>query len=131
MAPLRHPNCVELIGGCWEDGPDKLCIVLEFCSLGSVVDLLKDGDNTWYKPYHSIATDIASAFCYLHHYQPGNPLIHRDLKPANVLIAKGIVAKVADFGESTRLNEKEAMAMAEEHDGKVDILTMVSPVTTT
>ena len=28
MAPLRHENLVWLIGGCWTDGPDKLCIVL-------------------------------------------------------------------------------------------------------
>ena len=128
VAPIRHPNCVELIGGCWEDGPDKLCIVLEFCPLGSVVDLLKDEDNSWSSPYHSIATDITQGFVYLHHGQPGNPLIHRDLKPANVLIAKGIVAKVADFGESIRFNMKEASKLAKDgkHAGKADVLTMVS-----
>ena len=41
MAPLHHPNLVNLLGACWTDGPDKLCIVLEFCE-GSVADLLKD-----------------------------------------------------------------------------------------
>ena len=28
MAPLHHPNLVILEGACWNDGPDKLAILL-------------------------------------------------------------------------------------------------------
>merc|ERR1711998_572537 len=42
MAPLQHPNLVNLLGACWEDGPDKLFIVLELCTRGSLDDLMKD-----------------------------------------------------------------------------------------
>ena len=54
MAPLKHPNLVGLYGGCWADGPDKLCIVLEFCPKGSLKSLLKSarGNNyAWTEPY--------------------------------------------------------------------------------
>ena len=36
MAPLRHENLVQLHGGVWKEGADKLCIVLEFCARGSL-----------------------------------------------------------------------------------------------
>ena len=54
MAPLKHPNLVGLIGGCWADGPDKLCIVLEFCpkgSLKSLMEIAKDSNYEWAEPY--------------------------------------------------------------------------------
>ena len=37
MAPLSHPNLVKLYGGCWNEGADKLCIVLEFCARGDLL----------------------------------------------------------------------------------------------
>jgi hypothetical protein len=121
MAPLRHPNLVGLVGGCWTDGPDKLCIVLEYCSRGSLGCMAKDPSNTWEEHYHDITLGVALCFQYLHHEQPGKPLIHRDLKPDNVLIAGDGTAKVADFGESTRFEDTLA---ADEDDGALT-MTMV------
>ena len=120
MAPLRHPNLVGLIGGCWTDGPDKLCIVLEYCAKGTLGGMVKDPGNTWDEHYYDIALGVAQCFQYLHHEQPGEPLIHRDLKPDNVLIAGNGTAKVADFGESTRFEETLA---AEEDDGALTMTT--------
>ena len=125
MAPLRHPNLVGLVGGCWTDGPDKLCIVLEFCSKGSLGGMVKDPSNTWEAHYFGIALDVALCFQYLHHEQPGEPLIHRDLKPDNVLIAGDGTAKVADFGESTRFEDTLA---AEEDDGALTMTLVGTPM---
>ena len=44
MAPLNHPNLVKLYGGCWNEGPDKLCLVLELCPMGSLKTLM-DGTS--------------------------------------------------------------------------------------
>ena len=65
MAPLNHPNLVGLYGGCWTDGPDKLCIVLEFCPKGSLKGLLqsaKDNDYTWAEPY-DVLTPLMRRLC--------------------------------------------------------------------
>ena len=57
MAPLRHPNLVKLLGACWEEGPDKLCLVLEFCAKGSLRELLRcrDASLVWSAPYGGCA----------------------------------------------------------------------------
>ena len=123
MAPLRHQNLVGLVGGCWTDGPDKLCIVLEYCSKGSLGGMVKDPSNTWEEHYYEIALGVALCFRYLHHEQPGEPLIHRDLKPDNVLIANDSTAKVADFGEARRFNSAEA---GEEDNGDASIMEMTT-----
>ena len=112
MAPLRHANLVCMLGACWDDGPDKLALILEYCPNGSLEDLLEiegqHSSHTWESPFYDIVLGIARCFKYLHHEQSGNPLIHRDLKPANVLITNDLRAKVADFGESTRFDEEQA-----------------------
>ena len=54
---------------------------------------------------------------YLHHGL-AEPLIHRDVKPDNVLVGEGIIAKLADFGESTRFDKKTASTV------QSDVLSM-------
>ena len=51
MAPLHHPNLVRLFGGVWNEGADKLCIVLEFCANGSLKSFLEEEAGTWTKTF--------------------------------------------------------------------------------
>ena len=86
--------------------------MLEFCSRGSVNDLLKAEEHTWASAYYGIALGTARCFRYLHHEQPnGKALLHRDLKPDNVLVADDLSPKVADFGESRQYDAAEAQTM--------------------
>ena len=101
MAPLKHPNLVHLHGAVWNEGPDKLCLVLEYVSGGSLFELLAptqkmlayspfDGE-AWAGSRFGLALGIAKCFKYLHH-ELQKPLIHRDLKLANVLVDKSTLA---------------------------------------
>ena len=107
MAPLHHPNIVRLWGGVWTEGADKLCIVLELCKHGSLATFFREEVGTWEDPRRGLALGVAKCLSYLHH-ELAEPLIHRDIKPENVLVGEGIVAKVADFGESTHFDKKAA-----------------------
>ena len=107
MCPLHHSNLVRLYGGVWNEGADKLCIVLEFCANGSLRTFLKSDPGTWAGMRHGLAIGTAKALAYLHH-ELSEPLIHRDVKPDNILVGDDFVAKLADFGESRRFDKNEA-----------------------
>ena len=121
MAPLHHPNLVRLWGGVWDEGADKLCIVLEFCANGSLNTFLTKDARTWTGVRHGLAVGTAKGLAHLHH-DLAEPLIHRDIKPDNVLVSADVVAKLADFGESTRFDTK--LAKEDGHDENFDALTM-------
>ena len=107
MAPLHHPHLVRLWGGVWNEGADKLCIVLEFCANGSLKSFLKEDPGTWAGVRHGLAIGTAKGLAYLHH-ELSEPLIHRDIKPDNILVGDDVEAKLADFGESRRFDRKDA-----------------------
>ena len=84
-----------MFGAVWNEGPDKLCLVLEYVENGSLIDVLvpEDDLSTWASPRFGLAHGIAKCFRYLHH-ELSKPLLHRDLKPANVLVAAAMQPKV-------------------------------------
>ena len=114
-------NIVRLYGGVWNEGADKLCIVLEFCTNGSLESFLSDSAGTWAGQRHGFAVGAAKGLAYLHH-EFAEPLLHRDIKPDNVLVGDGLVAKLADFGESTRFDKESARRSS---TGNTATMTMV------
>eukprot|EP00210_Caulerpa_lentillifera_P002045 g1960.t1 len=89
-------------------------IVMEFCDLGSLKDLLKDFDlqtklrgsgNSQSSLLLKIALDISKGMLYLHQKN----VLHGDLKPQNILLkscptdAFGFVAKIGDLGLSRNM----------------------------
>lgn len=94
---LRHENIVEYRG--FIQKSHELYILLEYCSRGSLRDLLKKGPLLEVDTVNYIRQTL-QGLRYLHE----QGVIHRDIKAANLLLTEEGVVKLADFGVSTRIN---------------------------
>ena len=98
MYRVHHPNVVKLFGH-FED--NNYCyFIMEYIAGGNIYSLVqKTGfHNATTQQIASIMKDVISAVYFLHHMNP--KIVHRDIKPENVLLDKGMVAKLTDFGWS-------------------------------
>ncbi|XP_060974932.1 putative receptor-like protein kinase At3g47110 [Cannabis sativa] len=100
---IRHRNLVKILTCCSSidfNGDDFKALVFEYMRNGSL-DKWLHGENQSrglkFIQRLSIASDVASAICYLHDHCD-HPIIHCDLKPSNVLLDNEMVAHVSDFG---------------------------------
>lgn len=91
-ASLSHPNIVPVYDVGSED--NLFYIVMELVEGMTLKEQIeKEGRFEWRRALR-IAGQICSALSHAH----GNQIIHRDIKPHNILMTKGNVAKVTDFG---------------------------------
>ncbi|XP_034048212.1 serine/threonine-protein kinase NIM1 [Thalassophryne amazonica] len=104
MEVVQHPNVVRLYEVVCM--PSRVYLVLEYAGGGDLHNKIcnegKLPDNTSKITF----SQILSAIKYLHNIN----IIHRDLKAENVLFTSSGCVKVADFGFSTRVsNRNEAL----------------------
>ncbi|KAH9370428.1 hypothetical protein HPB48_008684 [Haemaphysalis longicornis] len=94
LRELWHDNLCSLVGVCVE--PPNVCVVSEYCSRGSLRDLL---ENEYIKLdamfVASLVADLVRGMVYLHESPVRS---HGDLRSANCLVDSCWVLKVADFG---------------------------------
>lgn len=111
MASVRHPNVISYLGVCAEPA----CIVTEYCSKGSLTDVLRRGRIStshaaaldWSRRLN-MAMDAAKGMLHLHLCDP--PIIHRDLKSPNLLVDKHWRLKVCDFNLSRVMEESVVLS---------------------
>eukprot|EP01087_Luapelamoeba_hula_P016538 TRINITY_DN5092_c0_g1_i1.p1 TRINITY_DN5092_c0_g1~~TRINITY_DN5092_c0_g1_i1.p1 ORF type:complete len:867 (-),score=116.54 TRINITY_DN5092_c0_g1_i1:250-2850(-) len=99
MTKLRSPYVINFVGA--SHVPNKLCLVTELCSLGSLNNLVFSDEGIKYGIILRMALHMALGVELLHK----NGVIHRDLKIDNfMLISKSgkapVMVKIADFGTS-------------------------------
>ncbi len=88
LALLDHPNIVRLERFAEADG--EALLVMEHVDGGSVEE------KAPFEP--AAAVKVMLQVVHALEYAHGKGVIHRDLKPQNVLLTKGGVVKVSDFG---------------------------------
>ena len=105
---ILHPNLVLFMGAIAE--PNKLCIITEYCSGGTLYNFLQNKQNkiSW-KFRLRILYEIAITMNFLHLNKP--QILHRDLKTSNILLTENINGmnnecsiKINDFGLSKIIN---------------------------
>ncbi|KAL1427125.1 hypothetical protein MTO96_017730 [Rhipicephalus appendiculatus] len=94
LRELRHDNLCSLVGVCVE--PPNVCVVTDYCSRGSLRDLLDNEDIRLDNMFvASLVDDLVRGMLYLHESPVRS---HGDLRSANCLVDSRWVLKVADFG---------------------------------
>ncbi|RHY04576.1 hypothetical protein DYB37_007705 [Aphanomyces astaci] len=114
MSSLRHPNTVLFMGVCLRD--QAFCIISEYCSRGSLYDILHTTKESHLHTMHTsgdrinedkesseggfhwnlrcrLALGAARGLLYLHSASP--PLVHGQLTSANILVDDSWNAKLA------------------------------------
>ena len=108
---VNHPNVVQVLGICFlnpaEASPGRRlpCLVMELMEM-SLTHFIEKYSRV---PLHvelSILVDVAQGLEFLHCNQN---IIHRDLSSNNVLLTKGLVAKIADFGVAKVMKQSKSM----------------------
>lgn len=92
---LDHPNVCRFVD-CFED-QSNVYILLEICSNGSLMNMLKARKRLTEPEARFYATQIIGAVKYMH----SRGVIHRDLKLGNIFLDENMNAKVGDFGLAT------------------------------
>jgi len=135
LTKLKHPNIVRLVGFCDEEekvvtdynGKNIIAtkmhraLCLECLNNGSLQKHLSDEHHVfdWQKRY-KIIKGVCMGLKYLHE-ELESPVHHLDLKPDNILLDSNMEPKIADFGLSRLLGEKNQQKYYE-HCGNIGIL---------
>ena len=90
-APRRSRGTAHTANEC---EPDNLYMVMEYCSAGSLHDVIQAGQYNRKTQWLPHARTLARTFAFLH--QRG--VVHRDIKPSNVLVDEDGSLKVCDLG---------------------------------
>lgn len=104
----ENKQIVNLLGACTRGG--KLCVVLEYCPHGSLLNFLRDRRDVfqplWFKSEPDMSNELTNIDLTMIAYQIAKGLdflaskrcVHRDVAARNVLIGVDYIVKVADFG---------------------------------
>lgn len=105
MRRLRHPTVVRLFEVLNDPYKDKIYLVMEFASKGSILDGELESEPICEEDARNNFRDIVMGVEYLH----VNHVLHRDIKPENLLVGDDGFIKIADFGVSTEFGASDLL----------------------
>ncbi|KAK4681952.1 Suppressor of Sensor Kinase (SLN1) [Podospora pseudoanserina] len=92
LESVDHPNVVSYFG--IEVHRDRVYMFMEFCSGGSLANLLEHGRIEDEQVIMVYALQLLEGLAYLHELR----IAHRDIKPENILLDHNGIIKYVDFG---------------------------------
>lgn len=96
LKEIRHDNINQFIGASINYDMNQIVIVTEYCSKGSLRDILDNSDVKLDSVFvSSLVFDLLSGLNYLHN---SDLKCHGNLKSSNCLITSRWVLKITDFG---------------------------------
>ncbi|XP_037534844.1 inhibitor of nuclear factor kappa-B kinase subunit epsilon [Nematolebias whitei] len=109
LRKLNHSNIVRLFAV--EELPTKQkVLVMEYCSGGSLLNLLEEPENAFGLPETEFLTVLQCIVQGMNHLRE-NGVVHRDIKPGNIMRKVGedgkSVYKLTDFGAARELEDDE------------------------
>uniref|UniRef100_A0A3P9MCK8 Inhibitor of nuclear factor kappa B kinase subunit epsilon n=1 Tax=Oryzias latipes TaxID=8090 RepID=A0A3P9MCK8_ORYLA len=109
LRKLNHSNIVRLLAV--EELPSRhKVLVMEFCSGGSLLNLLEEPENAFGLPETEFLTVLQCIVQGMNHLRE-NGVVHRDIKPGNILRQVGedgkSIYKLTDFGAARELEDDE------------------------
>ncbi|KPP79117.1 serine/threonine-protein kinase 36-like [Scleropages formosus] len=117
MRGLRHPNVILLLDSF--DTEREVVVVTEYAE-GELFQILEDDGSLPEKQVQVIACQLVSALYYLHSHR----ILHRDMKPQNILLGKGGVVKLCDFGYGTPLYMSPELVEEKPYDHTADLWSL-------
>lgn len=110
---LSHPNIVTIHDLGESEGVPY--IAMELMEGRELQNLLKGEQLLPIKETLNIAIQVATGLAYAHEHG----IVHRDIKPSNIMVLKGGLVKIADFGiarmDSWRLNTTHGKLLGSPH----------------
>ncbi|KAL5007127.1 hypothetical protein ScPMuIL_015933 [Solemya velum] len=94
MRAMQHENLTRFIGACVD--PGKICILSEYCSKGSLQDVLQNDSIKLDWTFRlSLLKDISRGMIYIHSTELK---YHGSLRSSNCVVDSRFVLKITDFG---------------------------------
>jgi serine/threonine protein kinase len=108
LSPVQHVNVVQLMG--WSKDGMAPCLVYALMEGGSLQDRLACRGSGALVPLTAnerilVLSDVARGLAYLHSEVR---VIHLDVKSANVLLDRGCLGRIGDFGIARSLNDNHS-----------------------
>ncbi|TTA83861.1 Inhibitor of nuclear factor kappa-B kinase subunit epsilon [Bagarius yarrelli] len=111
LRKLNHINIVKLFTiEEMQTNPKQKVLVMEYCSGGSLLNLLEEPENAFGLPEAEFLIVLQCVVHGMNHLRE-NGVVHRDIKPGNIMRQVGedgsSVYKLTDFGAARELEDNE------------------------